>query len=151
MPISPVYPPPSGEIEILPSFPYRTGETRFRFLPDIQRETVEQIVLGLPRGQQLSFYNALYPSPSDPGAYFSLARGVGGFILFCGNHGWSSDWRGFETGVVIRYLWGCRSFNSDETNCLQLSADNHPNRPVSREKNSYFARNVADRLKSMVI
>lgn len=153
--LSPLYPPPypfpSGESEIISRGINGNGPIRLRFLPNVQFATVEKLVIELPPRKQLGFYDGDYPSPSDPGAYFSVAHGKKGLIMFCGNHGWSSNWQDFEVATIVRYLWNCRVFNMKlEESGLSVSDDNYVNRPVSEDKHSYFANNVASRLQSMV-
>lgn len=50
------------------------------------------LLLWLPEGFELFFYDQYYPSMSDPGAYVSIQRREGIFIYMLGNHGWSGEW-----------------------------------------------------------
>jgi hypothetical protein len=60
---------------------------------DVSVSTLEQLLRVMKEnGQEFAFYDEDYPSPSDPGAYFSYspknsAQGVWRMTL--GNHGWS--------------------------------------------------------------
>jgi hypothetical protein len=145
-----IYPPQSNDIEIISYGKRGNSETRFRFLPNIQFKTIETIVLELPKDKRLGFYDEDYPSPSDPGTYFSVAHGKNGYIMSCGNHGWSSAWQNFEAVLIVQYLWGCRFSNmKPKEGGLYVSADNFLNRRMSEDKCSYFVENVSRRLESM--
>lgn len=55
-------------------------------------------------GIEFAFYDATYPSPSDPGAYFSYSPMNGVWRMTLGNHGWSGGIYMVEAAVVSTQL-----------------------------------------------
>src|ERR1035437_9012508 len=60
-------------------------------------------------GIRFSFYDATYPSPSDPGAYFSYSPTNGVWRMTLGNHGWSGGIYEVEAMVISSQLWSLYS------------------------------------------
>ena len=142
----PIYPPVSPELKIIAQKP---DETRFLFLPILEFATVEILVSNLPDGHQLEFFDADYPSPSDPGAYFSLARWQGEHALFCGNHGWSSSWQRFPTAMVTRFLWCCRESNGSESiGILKIRRHEWNQAPDAHRATTHLAGEIRRRIEN---
>ena len=55
-------------------------------------------------GMEFAFYDSTYPSPSDPGAYFSYAPMNGVWRMTLGNHGWSGGIYEIGAAVVANQL-----------------------------------------------
>ncbi len=55
-------------------------------------------------GMEFSLYDALYPSPSDPGAYLSYRPSNGTWKMTLGNHGWSGGIYEIEPSTICREL-----------------------------------------------
>jgi hypothetical protein len=67
------------------------------------------LVSWLPEDCSLHFWDAEYPSPSDPGAYFVVQKSAGKIFWTMGNHGWSGDWRATSADEVVARLAANRS------------------------------------------
>ena len=69
------------------------GKRRLVFPAPVERETIQALLPILRRREAaLSLYDPLFPSPSDPGAYFDYAQqgaAPGSWSMTLGNHGWS--------------------------------------------------------------
>jgi hypothetical protein len=65
---------------------------------------VEALTALMNDGLDFSVYDALYPSPSDPGAYFSYRPERGVWRMTLGNHGWSGGIYEIEAAVVAQQL-----------------------------------------------
>jgi hypothetical protein len=64
-----------------------------------------QVVKSLmDRGIEFAFYDPTFPSPSDPGAYFSYAPINGVWRMTLGNHGWSGGIYEIDAPVVANQL-----------------------------------------------
>ena len=55
-------------------------------------------------GLEFTFYDPLYPSPSDPGAYLSYRPNNGTWKMTLGNHGWSGGIYEIEPSTICRQL-----------------------------------------------
>lgn len=71
---------------------------------DVSPKSFRALLSWLPTDCSLHFWDAEYPSPTDPGAYFVVQRGGGGLIWKMGNHGWSGDWRAISADEVVARL-----------------------------------------------
>jgi hypothetical protein len=60
-------------------------------------------------GMEFAFYDPKYPSPSDPGAYFSYSPMNGMWRMTLGNHGWSGGIYEIDAPVVANQLWALYS------------------------------------------
>jgi hypothetical protein len=68
------------------------GALDFDVAPQACADDFLALLVWLPRGFELGFYDQYYPSMSDPGAYVSIQRKEIVFAYKLANHGWSSDW-----------------------------------------------------------
>lgn len=60
------------------------------FSIDFQPESVSKLLVVLAQHEfEFAIYDPTYPSPSDPGAYFSYSPKQGRWRMTLGNHGWS--------------------------------------------------------------
>jgi hypothetical protein len=64
----------------------------FSIAPETCASDFIELLVWLPPGVELSFYDQFYPSMSDPGAYVDIQRNDSIYIYKLGNHGWSCDW-----------------------------------------------------------
>lgn len=60
-------------------------------------------------GTAFAFYDPTYPSPSDPGAYFSYSPMNGVWRMTLGNHGWSGGIYVLAGPVVVQQLQNLHS------------------------------------------
>lgn len=58
---------------------------------------------------KFSFYDPMYPSPSDPGAYLSYSPTNGVWRMTLGNHGWSGGIYEVEATAISSQLWSLYS------------------------------------------
>jgi hypothetical protein len=78
----------------------------------------------LPEGRELTFYDASYPSPSDPGAYVSV-RTFGDNLFFRrANTHWYSRWKKERRERLLEYLE--RSLPASEFVTLRPCAPGKP-------------------------
>jgi len=118
--------------------------------PAVSRTTVEALLMDLPALQSLSFFDADFPSPSDPGAYFRVEREheiqADTHCVRAGNHGWSTDWRRIEIESLVIYLWGCRHANMQRHQPITLGLAGDTSRTFDHDPQSIFAQHIEQRL-----
>lgn len=75
------------------------------FAEGLSEKTFSHFLAAMMKGGlEFSLYDALYPSPSDPGAYLSY-RPIGGtWKMTLGNHGWSGGIYDIEPAAICRQL-----------------------------------------------
>jgi len=78
---------------------------------EVEIETVRRLILEIPAGCEVMFYDRNYPSPSDPGAFVTFRKKNSTYFFQRANHGWQTNWKSVKVDDLINYLWGCRSFN----------------------------------------
>lgn len=87
---------------------YVRGRTRRIVLPDPLPDVTLDAVFQVLRegGLDFGFFDERYPSPSDPGAYFSYSPSgaAGRWRMTLGNHGWTGGVYEIDDGTVRRQL-----------------------------------------------
>src|SRR5262245_54241183 len=87
---------------------YVRGKTRRIGLPDALPDSTLDALLQVLRecGEDFGFYDERYPSPSDPGAYFSYSPSetAGKWRMTLGNHGWTGGIYEIDDGTICRQL-----------------------------------------------
>ncbi len=95
------------------------GETERRhnvvFDKHATRRTAVHLIGQLKPNTSLWFYDSVYDSPSDPGAFVEIALGDGEYLIELRNHGWSTDWFPITRGEAVDLLWACRHDNGPES------------------------------------
>lgn len=72
-------------------------------------DTVGDLLVALPAGWGIGYFDEGFPSPSDPGAYFTVWRDADGLLIAWGNHGWSTTAKLIATVDAVSHLWACRA------------------------------------------
>jgi hypothetical protein len=112
----------------------------------VSRATIDALMVRLPEGQSLSFFDPVFPSPSDPGAYFRIERSSGTLFIRAANHGWSTGWRVIDPARAADHLRGCRHSSMQPEQALTLGLEGGHPRAMDNDPQSVFARRMADRL-----
>lgn len=75
------------------------------FDEDLSENSLALFLAGMMEsGLEFSFYDPLFPSPSDPGAYMSYRPGGSTWKMTLGNHGWSGGIYEIEPATIRRQL-----------------------------------------------
>jgi hypothetical protein len=83
----------------------------FTFDENANEQTMMQLVGEVPPEVEVSFYDEAYPSPSEPGAYVTFRRYNDRYIMYRGNHGWSTNWEPVTVESLVDYLSKCSKYN----------------------------------------
>ena len=84
------------------------GRTRkIRLSGSVDDATLHALLQALKdHGEEFGFFDERYPSPSDPGAYFSYSpsEAAGKWRMTLGNHGWTGGIYEIDDDTVCRQL-----------------------------------------------
>jgi hypothetical protein len=86
-------------------------------------EIVKRLVSELPTGSHLSFYDAQFSSPSDPGIYVVAERCETGYVVTGGNHGWSTESRKIDFEALASLIWAARACNMGGAGGISIKAE----------------------------
>jgi deazaflavin-dependent oxidoreductase (nitroreductase family) len=92
-------------IQVLFPLVNRMHQLDLAYLPDV---ALKSALTTLADPFELSFYDADYPSISDPGAYIHIRRMGEGYQMFRGNHGWSSGWQPTTAESILAHMRQCQ-------------------------------------------
>jgi len=123
---------------LVPGMEVSTGPTGRRIiftgeLPEFSAALEEMMALNV----EFAFYDPMYPSPSDPGAYFSYSPSRGAWRMTLGNHGWSG---GIYTiahatiGTQLRSLYSRKLLKALDLDNVHFSAHYAPESPTKSEE-----------------
>ena len=85
-------------------------------------QTAEHLIAQLTETTSLWFYDSVYDSPSDPGAFIEVMLFEGEYVIQLSNHGWSSDWFPVTREEAVDLLWACRKSNGPDRSDSLLQA-----------------------------
>lgn len=77
-------------------------------IANLSDAALESALMNLDERRELHFYDPDYPSVSDPGAYVNVRKEDGAYLIFRGNHGWSSGWQPETAVSILTYLLQCK-------------------------------------------
>jgi hypothetical protein len=83
----------------------------FVFNGDANEQTIMRLVSELPPDIVFMFYDADYPSPSDPGAFVSVRRDNDQYRIERSNHGWQKKSEPISAEKLVGYLSKCTKHN----------------------------------------
>ncbi len=113
------YVPPLSEIEGIKILHTRKRGHDIVFDRNATSRTADHLVGQLEEQTSLWFYDSVYDSPSDPGAFVEILFYAGEYWVKLSNHGWSTDWLPVTRDEAVEYLWACRGDNGpDRKNSL---------------------------------
>lgn len=75
---------------------------------NLSDEALKSMLMNLDERYEQYFYDPDYPSVSEPGAYVTIRRESGRYLLYRGNHGWSSGWQPETAVSILTYLLQCK-------------------------------------------
>lgn len=77
-------------------------------IASLSEAALKSALMNLDERRELHFYDPDYPSVSDPGAYVKIRCENGRYLLFRGNHGWSSGWQPETAVSLLTYMLQCK-------------------------------------------
>ena len=105
------YVPPLDQISGLQILGETTRRHDVVFDKQATRQTAAHLIGQLKPNTSLWFYDSLYDSPSDPGAFVEITLVEGEYMVELSNHGWSTDWFPVTHREAVDLLWECHNDN----------------------------------------
>ena len=102
-------------VEVGPVLPKEAlfEQREIRLGPGANRATIESILQQLPDGLGIGYFDAGFPSPSDPGCFFAIWREQGELLIAWGSHGWSTYAHRVELDDAVTHAWACMQGPTD--------------------------------------
>ncbi|MCP4139692.1 MAG: hypothetical protein GY755_05280 [Chloroflexi bacterium] len=90
------------------------------FSDDTNHKTFMRLLAELPPETMFMFYDAEYPSPSDPGAFIKVKRNGNEYLMERTNHGWANGWESISFENLTAYLSKCQKYNMGSDSMSQM-------------------------------
>ncbi len=76
----------------------------FTVTPEVPIGCFAALMLWLPQGYELKFYDRFYPGPRDVGAFVSVQRSETKYIYQVSQHGWNTGWLNQSAELLAAWL-----------------------------------------------
>jgi hypothetical protein len=102
--------PNAGLRRIMPGVEITVGPCGYEIVLPVAPAAIAALLQAmLESNTEFRFFDPLYPSMSDPGAYVSYSPGKGAWRMTMGNHGWSGGIYEIQAQVVCNQLHSLRA------------------------------------------
>ncbi|MFP6866777.1 MAG: hypothetical protein VCA35_12605 [Roseibacillus sp.] len=72
--------------------------------PGVSGVGFDALLLWLPQGYELRFYDRFYPSPNNHGGFVAVQRSENKYIYQVAQHGWSTGWLNQSPELLSAWL-----------------------------------------------